>query len=161
MLMVAFIHNQFIISRYSSFLDWLAVPLVTVVLWHFVRIFPRLGKVILLVALLAMADNVISLGAKKTHYVEAGIWLAENVQAPSATYYEDVRISYYAGWGGKRLPLDRDAAMSPEHAGMYRYFAIEAEGHEPWLQDWLAERHKRVLAKFSNAKGDSVLVLGD
>lgn len=160
-LLVFFVHNQFMISRYESLLAVLAVPAVVFALRDFIVNYPRAGRVLLAVVLLVMLDNVISLGAKKTQLVEAGHWMAANVPIGDPVYYDDVRISYYAGRGALRQPYPREAAMSAEHVGNYRYFFVEARASEPWLQEWLKKHQKQVLASFSNAKGESVLVLGD
>lgn len=160
-LLVFFIHEQFINSRYLSFLDLLVVPLAVLALVLFAERFPRMGKAVVVLALLVMLDNVISLGAKKTHYIEAGNWLAAHVERTDAIYYDDSRIAYYAGWGYPQQSVSRDQAMSPAHAAQYRYFLIEAEVDEPWLQGWLNQQHKRVLAQFANAKGDTVLAVGE
>lgn len=160
-LLVFFVHNQFMISRYESLLSILAAPAVVLALRDFRERFPRLGRVLLVVAVLVMLDNVISLGARKTHFVAAGRWMATHVESHEPVYYDDVRISYYAGRGARRQPFARDVAMSPEHAGSYRYFFVEADADEPWLRDWLQQRNKRILTSFANTRGDTVLVLGD
>lgn len=160
-LLIFFVHSQFMITRYESLLAVLAVPAAVLALRDFCVRFPRAGRILLVVVVLVMLDNVISLGAKKTQLVEAGHWMAANVKPGEAVYYDDVRISYYAGRGARRQPHPRDVAMSPEHADSFRYFFIEADPDSPWLQEWLQQRNKRVLASFANTKGDTVLVLGD
>lgn len=160
-LLAFFLHNQFMISRYVSLLSVLAVPVAAVAFRDFWLRFPRAGRVLAVVLILVMLDNVISLGARKTHLVDAGHWMAAHVSASDSVYYEDVRISYYAGRGAKRQPFPRDVAMSEEHLYEFRYFFIEADADELWLTDWLRKHHRRVLAHFSNADGDGVLVLGE
>lgn len=160
-LLVFFVHNQFMISRYESLLAVLVVPAAVIALRDFLVRFPRSGRVLLAVVLLVMLDNVISLGAKKTQLVDAGQWMASNVPVGDPVYYDDVRISYYAGRGALRQPHPRDIAMSAEHAGNYRYFFVEVRADVPWLQEWLRQHQKRILTSFSNAKGETVLVLGD
>lgn len=160
-LLIFFVHSQFMISRYESLLAVLAVPAAVMALRDFLQRFPRAGKVLLAFIVLAMLDNVISLGAKKTHLIEAGRWMASNVAPGEAVYYDDVRISYYAGRGARRQPYPREVAMSPEHAGGFRFFFVETDPGSPWLQEWLRRSNKRVLASFDNSKGDTVLVLGD
>ena len=160
-LLVFFVHSQFMISRYESLLAVLAVPAAVFALRDFRVRFPRAGRVLLAVIMLVMLDNVISLGAKKTQLVDAGHWMASNVAIGDAVYYDDVRISYYAGRGALRQAHLREVAMSAEHVDSYRYFFVEVDADAPWLQEWLQQHHKRILASFANAKGDSVLVLGD
>lgn len=159
-LMLFFIRAQFMNSRYLSLLVLLLVPLLAMGLHLFHQAHPRLGKALALVGLLVMLANVISLGARKTHYVEAGHWVAAHTPAQASIFYEDGRIGYYAGRGYELSDLTREAAMGPELADSYRYFVIEAEPDEPWLQDWLKQHPLRVLASFANRKGDTVLVVG-
>lgn len=160
-LMLFYLREQFLNSRYVSFLNLLAVPLAAVALMVFAERFPRLGKAVVVLALLVMTDNVLTLGAQKTHYVQAGHWLAEHVEAATPVYYDDGRIAYYAGRGYVVPTITREDAMSPAHVGEYRYFLVEARGDEPWLQAWLAREHKQVLEHYANRKGATVLVIGD
>lgn len=160
-LMLFFVREQFLISRYVSFLNLLAVPLAAIGLMLFAESFPRMAKAVTVIALLVMLQNVISLGAQKTQYIDAGDWVAKHIEPGASVYYDDGRIAYYAGRGYVLPGITREAAMSPEHYGQYRYFLIDARGDEPWLQDWLAQQRKQVLARFANRKGNTVLVIGD
>jgi hypothetical protein len=49
--------------------------------------------------------------------------------------------------------------MSPAYADKFRYFLIEARGNEPWLTSWLAERNLRIVERFANRRGATVLVI--
>ncbi|MGC5699898.1 hypothetical protein J4P02_06795 [Pseudomonas sp. NFXW11] len=158
-LMLFFIKQQFMNSRYLSFLNLLMVPVLAMALMLFVREFPRLGKALVAIGLLLMLSNVISTSPGKTQYVEAGRWLAANTDAQAPAYFEDGRIGYYAGRGYLNS-MPREQAMSAEHAGDYRYFLIEAKPDEAWLAGWLAEHQMRILAQFANRKGARVLVIG-
>lgn len=160
-LLAFFVHNQFMISRYESLLAVLAVPAATFALRDFRVRFPRAGRFLLAVVLLVMLDNVISLSVKKTQLVDAGHWMASNVAIGDPVYYDDVRISYYAGRGARRQPLSREQAMSAGYVNNYRYFFVQVDASAPWLKDWLQQHRKRILVSFTNAKGDAVLVLGD
>lgn len=156
-LLVFFIQQQFINSRYVSFLNLLAVPLVAVLLASLAERHPRLGRAFLVLALLVMIANVVSLGAKKTHFVDAGQWLAQNTPASATIYYDDGRIAYYAGRGYPFSPPQQAALEQPE---AFDYLLIEADVDEPWLLEWLAQKQLRVLARFANRKDDAVLVIG-
>jgi uncharacterized Tic20 family protein len=160
-LMLFFVRQQFMIPRYVSFLNILVVPLAAVVLMSLSENSPRTTRALTVIALLVMLHNVISLGAQKTQYIDAGDWVAKHVEPGASVYYDDERIAYYAGRGYRVPGITREAAMSPEHYGRYRYFLIDAHGDEPWLQDWLVPQHKRILTRFANRRGDSVLVIGD
>jgi hypothetical protein len=159
-LMLFFIRLQFMNGRYLSFLNLLVVPLFAVALSNFALQFPRLAKGLVVIGLLLMLANVISTGAPKTQYIQAGRWVAEHIDPAASVYYEDGRIAYYAGRGYPPPVLDREAAMAPGVADRYQYFVIDADGDEPWLKDWLNEHHQRVLAHFANRKGKTMLVIG-
>ncbi|WP_224450891.1 MULTISPECIES: hypothetical protein [unclassified Pseudomonas] len=159
-LVLFFIKQQFMNARYMSFLNLMFVPVLAMGLAAFVRQFPRLGKGLVVLALLVMLSNVISTGAGKTHYVEAGRWMSSHVESDAPTYFTDGRISYYAGRGYVLPILTQEEAISPAHAGDYRYFVIEAKGDEPWLNEWLAAHKLRILEHFANRKGATVVVIG-
>lgn len=159
-LMFFFVQQLFINSRYASFLDWLAVPLVVAGVYTFAQRFPRAGKALAAVAVLMMLANVISLSAKKTHYIDAGHWVAEHVDPGASIYYSDPRIGYYAGRGYELKEFEQEAVLEGAGAGKFAYLVIEARPDEPWLEQWLSANGKSVLAQFSNAKRQSVLVLG-
>lgn len=158
-LVVFFLQQGFVNSRYVSYLNLLVLPLLAFALVGFVQKFPRLGKVLAVLLVLQMLDNVISLGAKKTHYIEAGQWLSQHADRGATIYYDDPRIGYYAGFGyrvdGQSLS---DAMAAPE---LYRYLLIEADGDEPWLLEWLKSHDLRMLERFANRKGHAVLVIGN
>jgi hypothetical protein len=159
-LVLFFIKQQFMNTRYLSFLNLLFVPVLAMGLAAFVREFPRCGKWLVALGLLVMLSNVISTGVGKTHYVEAGRWLSTHVEPDAQTYFEDGRISYYAGRGYVMPVLTAEEAMSPSHAGDYQYFLIEAKGDEPWLNEWLLAHKLRIIEHFANRKGATVVVIG-
>jgi len=160
-LLLFFIQERFINARYVSFLNLLAVPLLSLLLLRFAAAFPRLAKLLVALALLVMLQNVVSFSAKKTHYREAGAWLAQHTAPADPIYYEDSRLAYYAGRGYPFMPVTREQAMSGEDAPKYRYFVIVARPDDPAVRLWLAQQKKRILGQFANRKGDTVLVIGD
>jgi hypothetical protein len=159
-LMLFFIKQQFMNARYLSFLNLLFVPVLAMALAAFARQFPRWTKVLVVAALLVMLSNVISTGAGKTHYVAAGRWVSAHVEPDTSAWFEDGRISYYAGRGYVLPTLTREQAMSPERADEYRYFLIEGKGNEPWLGEWLVAHKMRIIERFANRKGATILVIG-
>ncbi|WP_213940062.1 glycosyltransferase family 39 protein [Pseudomonas sp. dw_612] len=159
-LVLFYLKQQFMNTRYLSFLNLLFVPVLATALAVFVGRFPRWGKALVVLAVLVMLSNVISISPGKTHYVQAGHWVAEHIEPGAPAYFEDGRISYYAGRGYALNNLTREDAMSPAHGGEFRYFLIDARGDEPWLAAWLTEHKQRILARFANRKGATVLVIG-
>lgn len=160
-LILFFLKEQFMNTRYLSFLNLLFVPVLASVLAVFVRHYPRWGKALVALGFLVMLSNVVSTSPGKTHYIEAGHWVAANIEPSAPAYFEDGRISYYAGRGYVLNNLTREDAMSAGRAGEFRYFLIDAREDEPWLGSWLAEHKQRVLAHFANRKGATVLVIGE
>lgn len=158
-LVIFFISLQFMNSRYLSFLNLLFVPALAVGLMLFSRRFPRLGKALLAIGLLVMLSNVISTGARKTQIVEAGHWIAANVDSQASIYYEDPRVSYYAG-RGYYAPEPLAGVLEGTSAVQYSYYALEARPDEPWLTAWLEKNQLRVLASFANRKKATFVVIG-
>ncbi|MGE7990436.1 hypothetical protein ACQKPE_05190 [Pseudomonas sp. NPDC089554] len=158
-LMLFFINMQFMNGRYLSFLNLLTVPLLAVGIWHFASRFPRMSKVLLVVGLLMMLSNVISTGARKTHLIEAGEWVSANLDPQAKVYYDDGRVSYYAGRGYVVSPPQNDV-IHGKAVQQYSYFVLEGRPGEPWLTTWLEQHQMRVLASFANRKNATVVVIG-
>ncbi|WP_415033767.1 hypothetical protein [Azonexus sp.] len=156
-LLIFFFHEQFVNSRYLSFLNLLLTPLAALALAHFSVSHRKLAKLLLGFALIVMLANVVSFSAKKTHYIEAGRWLAEHAAASDVIYYDEPRIEYYAGFGYKSMVTFSQAKDEPER---FRYLMLETKANETWLQDWLSAHQLRILAQFSNRKGETVLAIG-
>lgn len=160
-LMLFFVQQGFLNARYVSFLNLLAVPVLTMVLMRFARRFPRFSKVLIVAAFLVMLHNVIPVGAKKTQYLEASAWLSAHTQLADAIFYDDSRIAYYAGRGYPAMPVTREQLMTAEHAQKFRYFVIVARPDDAALQYLLTKQGRRTLVQFANRKGDAVLIVGD
>jgi len=162
-MLVFFIQALFINSRYSALLHWMAAPLAVLAVMEIARRFPCAIKAMVAAGVVAMLANLISLSAKKTHYVAAGNWLAQHVERTDDMYFDDYRIFWYTGWGFSAFSgaVTREEALNGARAATLRYYALEAKPDEPWLIDWLA-RHpgRRVLAQFANRKGATVVIIG-
>jgi hypothetical protein len=156
-LLLFFIQQQFVNSRYLSFLNLLAVPFFASLAAACAQRWPRLKGAFVLVCILVMISNVVSLGAKKTHYVEAGRWISEHLPAQARFYYDDGRIAYYAGRGYPVSPPLQSVLDAPQQ---FDYLVIEAEGNEPWLREWLGRHEFHILESFANRKNDTVLIIG-
>jgi len=163
-LMVFFIQILFINGRYTSFLNMLALPLVTFSLMVVGERLPRMIKPLLFIFVCTMLVNVISLSPKKTHYIEAANWLKEQelpAEASEAFYFEDGRIGYYAGWGYTMPGLSLKRALSQQYLEHFRYWVFEAKSDEPWLLTWFKQNPDyKILAQFTNGK-KTVLIIGN
>lgn len=157
-LLLFFIQQQFVNARYLSFLNLLVVPFVALLVAACAERWPRLKRAFVAVTLLVMVANVVSLGAKKTHYVEAGKWVSQHVPLQARIYYDDGRIAYYAGRGYPVSPSLQAALDAPEQ---FDYLLVEADGNEVWLVDWLDRHELRIIERFANRKNDTVLVVGE
>jgi len=160
-MLVFFVQALFINSRYAALLNWMAVPLAVLAILGVARRFPRAVKMMVVASVAMMLVNVISLSAKKTHYIDAGNWFARHVERfDDDIYFDDHRIAWYAGWGYRGAPLTRESALGEAAAGV-RYYALEARPDDPWLAEWLARYpERRVLAQFANRKGATVVIIG-
>lgn len=158
-LLLFFFHQQFLTSRYVSFLHLLAVPLVAVAAYGFSGRYPKWAKLLAVAAILVMLDNVVSLGAKKTHYMEAGRWLAQHYQRADSVFYDDPRVGYYAGWGYPRGQMKSVLDLSSEKLEKYQLFVIESDEDAEWLTGWVEKNNLSVRAQFSNSKGDTVYIV--
>lgn len=158
-LMVFFWHEHFVVGRYASFLSLLAVPLVSLALARFGQAYPRLGKAMIVIGLLMMLANVVSLSPKKHHYVDAGVWIEQHVAPEARIYYEDRRISYYAGRAMPSANYHAQMALT-EAAVHFDYFVLHSDLQDPVLDQAIGQEGLRVLATFSNSAGDTVSVLG-
>jgi hypothetical protein len=161
MIVLFFIRRQYFLGRWVSFLDLLFVPLaVAGLVWLFEN-HRKLTMILVVISIVVTFDNVISLSAKKTHYIAAGKWISANIGEGEKIFYDDPRISYYAGRGFPRRQVKRALVLKPEYAGQYRYYVFESRSGDPAFQQWLQQQHKRVLAEFTNRKGRNVQVIGD
>ena len=160
-LLIFFIRFGYINSRYTSFLNLLVVPLLTMALILFCRSHARWSRFVVLVLLLLMVRNVVSLGAGKTHYLEAATWVTENTRSDDSVYYEDARIAYYAGRGYPVSPLTGEQLMAADPPPGFRYYLFTHKPDDDKLQRWLATQQKQVIRRFANRKGETILVIGE
>lgn len=161
-LLVFLVRKGFINPRYTSYLNFLCIPLLTIGIIEFYKLFPRLGRFLVVLLLIQMLANVISLSDKKARYVEAGEWMSEHLQKENGIYYEDGRVSYYAGWGYVGRGLTREKVMSDAYADKFNYFVFDVGlDDEAFVRDWVVLQRKRVLAEFTNPKGKTILIIGE
>ncbi len=153
------IHQFFLVGRYVSFLNLLAVPLAAGGLALLMQRFPRWKAVMLALALLTMAANVVSLSPRKTHIVEAGAWLAAHNASASRVGVDNARIAYYAGWRlSEPLILDRSALVQALAEKRLDSIAIEVPRKDADVEKWLAENRLQVVQRFANKAGDAVVI---
>ncbi|MBK6630901.1 MAG: hypothetical protein IPG33_07495 [Betaproteobacteria bacterium] len=160
LVLVAFVtHQFFLVGRYVSLLNLLAVPLVASGLALLMQRFPRWKAPMLVLALLTMAANVVSLSPGKAHIVEAGRWLGANAADPSRVGVDNARIAHYAGWRTSgSVILDRTALTKALAGQRVDRVAIEVSRKDADAEKWLAENRLQVERRFANKAGDAVIV---
>lgn len=160
LVLAAFVtHQFFLVGRYVSLLNLLAVPVAAAGLALLMQRYPRWKWLMVALALLTMAANVVSLAPKKTHIVEAGRWLGANAHDAARVGVDNARIAYYAGWrASQAVSLDRaalGAALAQKRIDMV---AVEAPRKDAGVEKWLADHGLRAVQRFTNKAGDAVIV---
>jgi len=160
LVLVAFVtHQFFLVGRYVSLLNLLAVPVAAAGLALLMRRFPRWKGVMVALALLAMVANVVSLSPKKTHVVEAGRWLGANAHDAARVGVDNARIAYYAGWrASQAVSLDRAALGTALAQKRIDMVAVEAPRNDAGVEKWLATYRLQTVQRFANKAGDAVIV---
>jgi len=150
-------HNFFLVGRYVSLLNMLAVPVVSMGLLLLMRRFPRLKAILAILVLITLLANVVSLSPRKTHIVEAGRWLAANVKERDLVCIANSRLAYYAGWRSEGIVFDGAQFEKQIEEGRCAWVAVEARKTDR-LDAWLHERRLQEMRRFENRAGDAVVV---
>lgn len=151
---------QFLSGRYVGLILLFSIPFVAVGLQEMLNCFPRWRAAIIIIMLIMTLANVISLSPSKTHLIDAGHWLAANVQEPTTVYIDSGRTAYHAGWLSLQTPTrnDRSAIAAAVTDPRYRLFVLEISRHDPAPNEWLNSQGLHVVQRFEHAKGDAVIV---
>ena len=151
---------QFLAGRYVAVLSLLAAPLVGYGLWLLMQRFPRWKHVMLLVAAIIMASNVVSLHPNKQHFTQAGRWLAQNATESPRVYLESPRTAYYAGWRFSKWLLPQDRSLLPQEVAQKRYdlVVLEVSGKEAGITAWLSSIGLHEIQRFSQKTGDAIII---
>lgn len=160
LVLAAFVtHQFFLVGRYVSMLNLLAVPVAAAGLALLMQRFPRWKTLMVALALATMAANVMSLSPRKTHIVEAGRWLGANAPDGSRVGVDNARIAYYAGWRmSQTVSLDRPALVQALAEKRIDMVAIEASRKEADVEKWLADHRLKAVQRITNKAGDAVIV---
>ncbi|MBM3392170.1 MAG: hypothetical protein FJY34_09400 [Betaproteobacteria bacterium] len=158
LVLAAFVtHQFFLVGRYVSFLNMLAVPVVAVGLAQLMKRFPGWRWLILALAVITLLANVVSVSPRKTHIVEAGRWLGANVSERQQVCLVNSRIAYYANWPTSGIVFE-DAQLDRLIADRRCIWtAIETRKKEN-LAVWLQERRLQEVRRFVNAAGEAVVI---
>jgi hypothetical protein len=151
---------QFLSGRYLALLLVFSAPWTGLGLWLLARRFPRTALPVVALSLLIMLANVVSPKSGKTHYVEAGTWLAKNARDTERVYVESARAAYYAGWRFSARPIPEWRAQLKQGLlqGKYDLVVIEVSNRDPSIGAWLESAKLRQIARFEDSNGDAVII---
>lgn len=155
------VNSQFLAGRYVAILYLFAAPMLgyAIAIWLSTR--PRFKIPIALIGILLILANVISLSPKKTHFVDAGRWLAAQSVDISSLYVESGRTAYYAGLSSQipGPPIDNRAALAEDvRLGRYELLVLEVSRRETSIDTWLEAADLTVIKRFATADGDAVII---
>jgi hypothetical protein len=158
--LIAFVtHQFFLVGRYVSMLNLLAVPVAAAGLALLMQRFPRWKALMAALALATMAANVVSLSPRKTHIVEAGRWLGANAPDSGRVGVDNARLAYYAGWrAAQSVSLERSAMAQALVEKRIDMVAIEVPRKDADVEKWLADQGLKAVQRFANKAGDAVIV---
>lgn len=151
---------QFLAGRYVGLTLLFLVPFVAAGLQTLVGRHPRWRLPVLVLALAVMVANVVSGSSERPHVVQAGAWLAANVDQSPTIYLDSRRVAHHAQW--YEVPLvgrnQREAAAAAAAEGRYSLFVFEVSGKDEPIEPWLDVVGLRVVRRFEGPAGAAVLV---
>jgi hypothetical protein len=156
------VNSQFLAGRYVALLYLFSAPMLgyAIAIWLSTR--PRFKIPVVLFGVLLILANVISLSPKKTHFVDAGRWLATQSVDVSSLYIESGRTAYYAGISSQ-IPgpsIDKRAALADDaRMGRYELFVLEVSRKEGSIDTWLEEAGLIVIKSFVSSDGDGIIIV--
>jgi len=151
---------QFLAGRYVGLVLLFSTPFAAAGLLALIRRFPRWRFVVIALAIALMAGNVVSTGPGKTHFVEAGRWLAGHSIDSRKVYIDSGRTAYHAGWQSTVVAVrnNRPGIEQAIATGNYEIFVLELSRKDPPVDDWLQQAGLRVIQRFELPDRDAVLV---
>jgi len=155
------LNTQFLAGRYVALLYLFSVPMLGYAIATWLSTRPSFKIPLVLVGILLMFANVISLSPQKTHFVDAGRWLAEQSVDVSSLYIESGRTAYYAGMNSQfpGPPIDNRASLAEEvRMGRYELLVLEVSRKESSIDAWLEAADLAVIKRFATDDGDAVIV---
>ncbi|MCK0507044.1 hypothetical protein [Aromatoleum anaerobium] len=160
LILAAFVTDRFFVTgRYASFLNMLAVPLFAAGLVCMMERWPRWRPWLVAIAAVSMLANVISLSPAKRQYAEAGAWLKARQPDAARVYIESRRVSYYAGRGFLRTPMERAVALEDLAGERFDLFVLEHEAADEAALGSFVQGHQLILVTKFEGPGIDVLVL--
>lgn len=159
LVLAAFVtHHMFLVGRYVSTLNLIAVPFVAVGLAGFCGRFPRWKAALLTLIVITMLANVISTSPRSTHILEAGDWLKRNTAETSRIGVENRRLAYYAGWKMFRAArLDRQELVAALTRGELDIIVLEIARKDSLPEELRSNNRFVELRRFRGPRDDVVV----
>jgi hypothetical protein len=150
---------HFLAGRYVSLLYLMSAPFIGWGLLQLMQRFPRWRTVVTIAGIALMLANVVSLGPGKTHFVDAGKWLAANVTDSPRVYSEAGRAAYYAGWKHRKQPPESRSTLAEAVArGEYDLLVLEVSRKETDFEAWADRSGLRIVQRFIHPNRDAVII---
>lgn len=156
-LMVFFMQHDFMIDRYVTLLHVLLTPLFGILILRWSTAHPRAIPWVIFVSILFALANVVSLSPKRTHYIPAADWIRTQTEAELPIYFEDRRISFYAG-RGYALAAYQPWPME-ELLKRYELLVLEKRANEEPIVRGLEQGTLTLEASFANDDGQEVQII--
>lgn len=156
-LMVFFMQHDFMIDRYVTLLHVLLTPLFGILILRWSSARPRAIPWVISISILFALANVVSLSPKRTHYIPAAEWIRTQTKAEQPIYYEDRRISFYAG-RGYALAAYHPRPVEELLQG-YELLVLEKRANEDPIVRGLEQGTLILEASFANDDGQEVQII--
>lgn len=153
--------QQFLAGRYVGPILLFSAPFAGYGLWLMSGRFPKWKRLIVGTTLVLMLANVVSLAPGKTHFIDAGKWLAQNAARPERVYLESGRTAHYAGWlNAEIVDKKQRATLVPKlSAEQYDLIVLEHSRKDPPLGPWIENHGLRLVERFDHSNGDAVVIV--
>ncbi len=151
---------HFLAGRYVGPILLFSVPFIAKGLALLIASWPRGSWLAVGLGIFLALSNVISTSPGKTHFVEAGQWLAAHHPVANRVYINSERTAYHAGW--LRIAVAernlRSEITRVAHAGQHDLFVLELSRKDPQDQAWLDEARLHVIQRFGTPGRGEVVV---
>lgn len=145
-----FVQIKFVNSRYMVLLVLLLLPAIIVAASRFFNSHQKWAKVFLVISVCVAVSNVVSMGDKKTHYIQAAQWICDSTEQGASIYYEDARIQYYAGRGYGVHRVDGIEQLASADKQQFDFFVVEY--NKSTTAEYFESLGFAVLQSFSSKK---------
>lgn len=158
-LAVFVLDQQFLAGRYVGLLLLFSAPLAGFALHEITEGYRHWRGAVAATLVVIMLASTISLGSSKTHFVEAGAWLATNTSPTPRVFVGSGRAAYYAGWRPQGTPPDLQQLADDVRNDRYDLLILEVSRRDAALKTWIENSRLTVVQRFADRRGDAVVVL--